>query len=246
MNCGAPEVLTPRLIPVSAMMETPIHKRNRNEEPYLLNYLPFVCVGGYTQCIYFFFVFTLLQFEITSDKHTNPFEYNANKVYHTLHFHSILHIKYHCASRTCNCNPQTHHLLKLFLGTKLIGVSALLLSTVGSSWWKSSVTLTADSLLAIELLSQKSKGRIVNSSTKTKNKVKGGLLLDVVVGEGTSVLELLSCEDQTLLIRGNSLLILNLGLYIIDGVGRLNIKGDGLPGEGLNKDLHILLLGWTE
>ena len=125
-------------------------------------------------------------------------------------------------------------------------MSALLLSTVGSSWWKSSVTLTADSLLAIELLSQKSKGRIVNSSTKTKNKVKGGLLLDVVVGEGTSVLELLSCEDQTLLIRGNSLLILNLGLYIIDGVGRLNIKGDGLPGEGLNKDLHILLLGWTE
>ena len=125
-------------------------------------------------------------------------------------------------------------------------MSALLLSTVGSSWWKSSVTLTADSLLAIELLSQKSKGRIVNSSTKTKNKVKGGLLLDVVVGEGTSVLELLSCEDQTLLIRGDSLLILNLGLNIIDGVGRLNIKGDGLPGEGLNKDLHLLLLGWVE
>lgn len=219
--------------------------RNRNEELYLLNYVPFECVGRYTQCIYFFFVFTLLQFEISSDKHTNPFEYNAYKVY-PLHFHSIIHIKYHCASRTCNCNQQTHRLLKLFLGTKLIGVSALLLSTVGSSWWKSSVTLTADSLLAIELLSQKSKGRIVNSPTKTKNKVKGGFLLDVVVGEGTSVLELLSCEDQALLIRWDSLLILNLSLNIIDGVGRLNIKGDGLPGEGLNKDLHLLVLGWVE
>jgi hypothetical protein len=42
--------------------------------------------------------------------------------------------------------------------------------------------------------------------------VKGRLLLDVVVRKGAAVLELLAGEDETLLIRGNSLLVLDLGL----------------------------------
>ena len=118
-------------------------------------------------------------------------------------------------------------------------MSALLLPAVSSPRWKSGVTLTADSLLAIESLSQESKGRIVNSSAKTENQVKGGLLLDVVIRESTSVLELLSSKNQTLLIRGDSFLILDLGLYIIDGVRRLDIKSDGLSGEGFDEDLHL-------
>ena len=32
---------------------------------------------------------------------------------------------------------------------------------------------------------------------------------------------------------------LNLALDIIDGVGRLDLKGDGLTREGLDKDLHV-------
>ena len=118
-------------------------------------------------------------------------------------------------------------------------MSTLLLSAVLCPRWKSCVTLTADSLLAIVSLSQKSKGRIVNSSTKTKNEVKSGLLLDIVVRKGTSVLKLLSSKDKTLLIRRDSFLILNFSLYIIDGVGRLNIEGDGFTGEGLDEDLHL-------
>ena len=54
------------------------------------------------------------------------------------------------------------------------------------------------------------------------------LLLDVVVGEGTAVLELLSSEDQALLIRWDSLLVLDLGLDVVDGIRRLNLEGDGL------------------
>jgi len=49
--------------------------------------------------------------------------------------------------------------------------------------------------------------------------MEGGLLLDVIIGQSATVLELLSGEDQTLLIRWDSLLVLNLGLDIIDGVG---------------------------
>jgi hypothetical protein len=37
--------------------------------------------------------------------------------------------------------------------------------------------------------------------------VQGRLLLDVVVGEGAAVLELLAGEDETLLVRGNALLV---------------------------------------
>jgi len=58
--------------------------------------------------------------------------------------------------------------------------------------------------------------------------MQGGLLLDVVIGESTSILELLACEDQALLVRGNALLVLDLALDIVDGVGGLHLKGDSL------------------
>lgn len=48
--------------------------------------------------------------------------------------------------------------------------------------------------------------------------MQSGLLLDIVVREGSSVLKLLSSKDQALLIWGNALLILDLGLDIINGV----------------------------
>jgi hypothetical protein len=48
--------------------------------------------------------------------------------------------------------------------------------------------------------------------------VKRRLLLDVVVRERTAVLELLAGKDQTLLIRRNALLVLDLGLHVLDGV----------------------------
>jgi len=78
----------------------------------------------------------------------------------------------------------------------------------------------------------------LHTSTKTKNQVKSGLLLDVVVTQGTAVLQLLTCKDQTLLIRGNPLLVLDLSLHVVDGVRRLNIQGDGLSRQCLHKDLH--------
>ena len=38
--------------------------------------------------------------------------------------------------------------------------------------------------------------------------MEGGLLLDVVVGQGAAVLQLLAGEDETLLVRGDPLLVL--------------------------------------
>ena len=79
---------------------------------------------------------------------------------------------------------------------------------------------------------------LLGSATETEDKVEGGLLLDVVVGEGATILELLSGEDETLLIRRNTLLVLDLGLHIIDCVRRLNLKGNGLPRKGFHEYLH--------
>jgi hypothetical protein len=60
-------------------------------------------------------------------------------------------------------------------------------------------------------------------------------LLNVVVAKSTTILKLLSGEDQTLLVGGDALLVLDLGLDIVDGVGGLDLKGDGLAREGLDE-----------
>ena len=58
--------------------------------------------------------------------------------------------------------------------------------------------------------------------------MKGRLLLDVVVGESASVFELLACKDETLLVWGDAFLVLDFGLDVVDGIGRLNFECDGL------------------
>jgi hypothetical protein len=68
--------------------------------------------------------------------------------------------------------------------------------------------------------------------------MESGLFLDVIVRESSVVFKLLSSEDESLLIWGDSLFVLNLGLYVVDGIGGLNVEGDGLSGKGLDEDLH--------
>ena len=56
------------------------------------------------------------------------------------------------------------------------------------------------------------------------------LLLDIVVGESTTILKLLTSENQTLLVWGDSLFVLDLWFNIVDSIRRLNLKGDGFAG----------------
>jgi hypothetical protein len=78
-----------------------------------------------------------------------------------------------------------------------------------------------------------------HTTTEAEDEVEGALLLDVVVGEGPAVLELLAGEDQALLVRGNPLLVLDLGLDIVDGVGRLDLEGDRLTREAGIVSAHV-------
>jgi len=76
------------------------------------------------------------------------------------------------------------------------------------------------------------------TTTKTEDEMEGGLLLNVIIRERSSILKLLSREDQSLLLRWDALLVLDLGLHVLNRVVRLDIQGNGFPREGLDEDLH--------
>jgi hypothetical protein len=62
--------------------------------------------------------------------------------------------------------------------------------------------------------------------------------IDLLVAQGTTILELLSSEDETLLVGRDALLVLNFGLDIVDSIRGFDLEGNGLSGEGFNEDLH--------
>ncbi|KAG5272393.1 hypothetical protein AALO_G00165030, partial [Alosa alosa] len=78
----------------------------------------------------------------------------------------------------------------------------------------------------------------LHTTTETQHKMEGGLLLDVVVGQGAPIFQLLASKDQTLLVWGNALLVLDFGLHVLNGVTGFHLKGDGLAGQSLGEDLH--------
>ena len=124
-------------------------------------------------------------------------------------------------------------------------MSTLPLPAIGSPRWKSGIALTANSLLAVKLLGQKSQGGIVYTTTQTEDQMQSRFLLDVVIAQSAAIFELFSGKDETLLIRGNSLLVLNFGLNVVDGVRWLNIERDCLTREGLYEDLFDVREGYV-
>jgi hypothetical protein len=83
-------------------------------------------------------------------------------------------------------------------------------------------------------LSRQSLDEDLHSTTETKDQVESRLLLNVVVRKCSAVFQLLSGENETLLIRWDALLVLDLRFYVIDGIRRLDLKSDGLASEGLD------------
>lgn len=75
-----------------------------------------------------------------------------------------------------------------------------------------------------------------HTTVETKDKMKGRLLLDVVIAEGSAVLWLLASE--VLWVWGDAFPVLDLRLDVINDVRRLDLEGDCLAGQCLGKDLH--------
>ena len=78
---------------------------------------------------------------------------------------------------------------------------------------------------------------VVHAATQTEHQVKRRLLLDVVVGERAAVLELPAREDEALLVKGDTLLVLDLALHHLDGVARFHLQGGDLVTQILDEDL---------
>ena len=64
------------------------------------------------------------------------------------------------------------------------------------------------------------------------------LFLDVVVRQGSAIFELLSSENESLLVGRDAFLVLDLSLHVLDGVVGFDVQGDGLSRKGLDEDLH--------
>jgi len=68
--------------------------------------------------------------------------------------------------------------------------------------------------------------------------MQSGFFLDVVVRQGPAIFQLLSGKDETLLIWGNALLILDFGFDILDGVRWLNFECNSLASQSFDENLH--------
>jgi hypothetical protein len=71
-----------------------------------------------------------------------------------------------------------------------------------------------------------SDGNQLAPTTETEDKMEGALLLDVVIREGATILELFTSENETLLIGGDTFLVLNLALDVVDRVTGLDLEGN--------------------
>ena len=61
------------------------------------------------------------------------------------------------------------------------------------------------------------------SPPEAQHEVQRGLLLDVVVRQRATIFQLLPRENQALLVRRDTLLVLYLGLDVLDRVGSLDL-----------------------
>merc|ERR1719333_1462092 len=119
-------------------------------------------------------------------------------------------------------------LLQLLLGSQVRAVTTGLFPAVGGPGVEPGVALPADHLVAVVPLGQDAQGGLDDSSSQSEHEVEGGLLLDVVIRQSPSILQLLAGKDQPLLVRRDPFLVLDLGLDILDGVRGLDLEGDGL------------------
>jgi len=129
-------------------------------------------------------------------------------------------------------------LLDLLNWAQLAGVTKLLLATVGCAKREAGVALAANLLVAVKLAGKNLQRRFDDATTQTQDQMQGRFLLNVVIRQRAAIFKLLASKDQALLVRGDALFVLDLGLDIVDRVAGLDVKGNCLASEGLDENLH--------
>ena len=69
---------------------------------------------------------------------------------------------------------------------------------------------------------------LLTTTSQSQDQVKGRFLLDVVVRQSSTIFQLLTSKDQSLLVWRNTFLVLDLRLDIVNGVRRFDFQGNSL------------------
>jgi hypothetical protein len=76
------------------------------------------------------------------------------------------------------------------------------------------------------------------STTETEHEMQRRFLLNIVIRKGAPIFQLFAGKNETLLIRRNAFLVLDLGLDVFNGIRRLDIERNGLARERLDENLN--------
>ena len=104
--------------------------------------------------------------------------------------------------------------MQTYLSTTDMGLALFLLFDLGG--------------LVLDLTSTSKRTMDLTTTTETEDQVESRFLLNVVIGEGATIFKLLTSEDQTLLVWGNSFLVLDLSLDVFNCVRGFNIESNSL------------------
>merc|ERR1719445_2360997 len=63
-------------------------------------------------------------------------------------------------------------------------------------------------------------------------------LLDIIISKSSTIFQLLTSENQTLLVRRNTFLVLDLLLHIFNCVTRFNIQSNSFTSQSFDENLH--------
>jgi hypothetical protein len=75
------------------------------------------------------------------------------------------------------------------------------------------------------------------STTETEHEMQRRFLLNIVIRKSAPIFQLFARKNETLLIRRNAFLVLNLGLDVFNGIRRLDIERNGFARERLDENL---------
>ena len=78
----------------------------------------------------------------------------------------------------------------------------------------------------------------LHATSKSQNKMECRFFLNVIVRESSTIFQLLTGKDKSLLIWWDSFFVLDFGLYILDRVWWFYIKSDCLSCQCFDKNLH--------
>jgi len=78
----------------------------------------------------------------------------------------------------------------------------------------------------------------LHATTEAEHQVQCRFLLNIVIRKCTAILQLFPCENQALLIRRDTLFVLDLCLDIVNGVRCFDIQSNCFAGQSFDKDLH--------